>query len=322
MNKKTKLAAGLLAALSLGAAQTAQAADTLRVVLPQKGAWDPSFVANGVKAGIFKKAGLNIDILYSVGGAQTMQELLSGSIDVAMATGMLGVIGAYAKGAPMRILSSEITGVPDMFIYTKADGPKTMKDLEGKDVGYSEPGSSSNMVVLGLLSQFGVKAHPVPAGGVPATYTQVMSGQIAAGWGVPPFHLDQVKEGKLRILGYGSQIKAYDGESIRVNVTTAATIAKNKAAMDRFNKAYVASIKWTYTHPEAIEWWAKATHVSLATAKAAVAKFYPESAFQPYKVMGMTRALQQAHDYKFTKTLLTKAEVAPMLSEVVKPPAK
>ena len=99
----------LAAALGLFAFDAALA-ETLKVALPQKGNWDTSIVEYGVKAGLFKDAGLDIDISYTQGGAATVQAVISGSVDVAMQTGLLGLIGAYAKGAPVRVISPAITG--------------------------------------------------------------------------------------------------------------------------------------------------------------------------------------------------------------------
>ena len=97
----------LAAALGFFAFDAAYA-ETLKVALPQKGNWDTGIVEYGVKAGIFKDAGLDIDISYTQGGAATVQAVISGSVDIAMQTGLLGLIGAYAKGAPVRVISAAI----------------------------------------------------------------------------------------------------------------------------------------------------------------------------------------------------------------------
>ena len=56
----------MLLAAALGFfAVDAAFAETLKVALPQKGNWDTGIVEYGVKAGIFKDAGLDIDISYT-----------------------------------------------------------------------------------------------------------------------------------------------------------------------------------------------------------------------------------------------------------------
>ena len=44
----------------------------------------------------------------------------AGSVDLAVGTGILGVIGAYAKGAPLRVISAEMTGATDFFSTSNA----------------------------------------------------------------------------------------------------------------------------------------------------------------------------------------------------------
>jgi len=86
----------LAAGAALAFAASAQA-ETLKVVIPQKGLWDTSMVDFGVKQGFFKAEGLDIQTIYSQGGANTEQAVISGSADMAMATGFLGIISAYVK---------------------------------------------------------------------------------------------------------------------------------------------------------------------------------------------------------------------------------
>ena len=51
-----------------GAMRTASADDTLKIAEPQKGAWDAGVAEIGQRGGIFKKHGLNLDILYTAAG--------------------------------------------------------------------------------------------------------------------------------------------------------------------------------------------------------------------------------------------------------------
>ena len=94
--KKTILAA--LAILIAGTG-TSFAQEKLKVAIPQRGFWDSSWVEFGQAAGFFKEAGLEIEMFYTDGGAQTLTAAMSGSVDIALSNGILGVIGAYVKGA-------------------------------------------------------------------------------------------------------------------------------------------------------------------------------------------------------------------------------
>ena len=71
----------------------------------------------GQRGGIFKKHGIVLDILYTQGGGETQQAVISGSVELgASAGGSFGVFGAFAKGAPLRIIGAEITGAGDLYL--------------------------------------------------------------------------------------------------------------------------------------------------------------------------------------------------------------
>src|SRR5258708_34534345 len=91
------------------------------------------------------KHGLNFEIIYAKGAGDTQQAVISGSVDIGIAAGVMGVLGAYSKGAPVRVISAETTGAGDLFWYVKADSPiKSLKDTDGKIIGYSTSGSATH----------------------------------------------------------------------------------------------------------------------------------------------------------------------------------
>src|SRR5437764_3223020 len=123
---KTALAAALGIALLGG---SAAAEDTVKLAVGQRGNWDTSVSEIGQRAGIFKKHGLNLEIVYTQGAGETQQAAISGSVDLGVAAGVMGVLGAYSKGAPVRVLGAETTGAADLFWYVRADSPiRTLKD--------------------------------------------------------------------------------------------------------------------------------------------------------------------------------------------------
>ena len=145
-------------------------AEVLRVAVAQRGFWNSSFVEFALQQGFFKQEGLDIEILYTEGGASTLTPLVAGSIDIAMTNGTLGVIAAFAKGMPVKIISAEATGAPDAFWYARPEsGIKSIKDTNGKTVAFSSPGSSTNLIILQLINQEKVTPKLVPTGGLPGT---------------------------------------------------------------------------------------------------------------------------------------------------------
>ena len=110
------------------------------VAVAQRGFWNSTFIDVGLKQGYFKEAGLDIEILYTEGGASTLTPVIAGSIDIAMTNGTLGVVAAYAKGMPVKIISAEATGAADAFWYARPEsGIKSLADTNGKTVRSPRP---------------------------------------------------------------------------------------------------------------------------------------------------------------------------------------
>ena len=246
--KKTILAA---LAILIAGTSASLAVEKLKVAIPQKGFWDSTWVEFGEAAGFFKDAGLEIEVFYTEGGAQTIATVASGSVDIAMSNGILGAIGAYVKGGeatPYRIISAEMTGANELFWWVKADSPiKSLKDADGKTIAFSSPGSSSNLILLTLLKQTGSKAKPVPTGGVPATYTQVMTGQIDIGWSVVPLALKDVNEGKSASSPARSEATELKNQTIRANLASVSSLKTKREAITKFMQVIHKSIDWAYS---------------------------------------------------------------------------
>src|SRR5262249_34584081 len=88
----------------------------------------------GVKAGLFGKQGLDVEITEFAGGARMQQALASDSIDLGFAGGT--DLAAIYKGAPAKAVAA-IGGPPlDFAVTVRADGPiRTVTDLKGKKIG-------------------------------------------------------------------------------------------------------------------------------------------------------------------------------------------
>ena len=163
---------GLAAALP----RRAFAADKLKVAIGQKGVWDSMITVFGIEQGTFKEENLEIDVTWTRGGSETLQTVITKSCDFALSNGITGVMAAFVKGAPVRIVGAEATGAGDLFWYVRADSPiKSLADTNGKTVGFSRPGSSTNFTILALASAANVKPKITPTGGIAETRTQVMS---------------------------------------------------------------------------------------------------------------------------------------------------
>ena len=113
------IAAGLIAA-TLALAGPATAADTLKLAIGQRGLWDSAIAEFGQQQGIFKKHDLDIEVFYTSSGGETLQVVIGGSSNIGVSAGTLGVLGAYAKGAPLRVIAGEATGTAEYY-FVRAD---------------------------------------------------------------------------------------------------------------------------------------------------------------------------------------------------------
>lgn len=311
----------VLALLALAAVvpaiQAANAQDALRIAVPQRGAWDTAVPELGQRGGIFKKHGLTLELLYTQGGPESIQAVISGSMDMAVGVGVSAAIGTYAKGAPIRIVGSEMIGSPDLYWYVKPESPvRSVTDFAGKTVGFSQTGSSSHAGLLELLAQNNIKATPVATGGTTATLPQAMSGQIDIGWSAAPFALDLVDAGKIRIVGRGTEVASLRGRTVRVNIAGLPAMAKPDV-LKRFMRAYVETVTWMYADPAALKHFSDYSGLPDNIVRS-VREFIPQETMAPGTIVGTDQIVADAVKLKFITAPLTPAQIEELV-QIPKP---
>jgi NitT/TauT family transport system substrate-binding protein len=305
--------AAALAAASLFAS-AASAQDTVKLAVGQRGNWDTSVSEIGQRAGIFKKHGLVLDIVYTQGAGETQQAVISGSVDLGIAAGIMGVLSAYSKGAPVRIISAETTGAADLYWYVKADSPiKTLKDTDGKTLAYSTNGSSTHGIVTAFIKQYDLKAKPTAMGGPAANLTAVMSGQVDVGWAAPPFGLDQLDKGDIRRIAGGNDASVFKGQTVRLNIANASFLSSKKDVVNRYMKAYRETVEAMYKDPAMLKVYADWLQITEAKAKRTRDEFFPPPAIEPDTIVGLDTIVKDAVELKFTAQQLTKEQLADLI---------
>jgi NitT/TauT family transport system substrate-binding protein len=300
-------------AIALGSGR-ALADDNFKLAIGQRGNWENSVCELGQNAGIFKKHGITLELLYTEGGGQTQQAVISGSADIGIGVGTYGVMGAFAKNAPLNIIGASITGAHDLYWYVKADGPiKTLKDAAGKTVAYSTNGSSTNLVVLGLQKTLGVQFSPTATGSPASTFTQVMSGQIDVGWSSPPFGVADVDAGRIRIVARGSDVPAFANQTVRVMIANAISVQRRLEAYGRFMKAYREALDWLYADPATFDAYGAWAGVSPALAKRVRDEFYPKQNLNPDRISGMDELMADAVSYKYLPSPLSPEQLKKLI---------
>ncbi|HZQ60469.1 MAG TPA: ABC transporter substrate-binding protein [Casimicrobiaceae bacterium] len=306
MNRLCTIAASIaLACISCVAA----AQDTLKLAIGQRGNWENAAPELGQQAGIFKKHGLVLEILYTQGGGETQQAVISGSVDIGVGVGTTGVMGAFAKGAPVRAIANSMTGADDLFWYVPASSPiHALKDAAGKTIAYSTTGSSTNITVLAFIRQSGVAMKPVATGSPASTFTQTMSGQVDIGWSSPPFGVEALQQGKIRLIARASDVPAFRNQTVRVMITNVSAAEAKRDAIQRYLQAYRETLDWMYSDPAAIAAYAKWVNVPESLAKEVRDRFYPKENLRLDRLSGLDEAMTDAVALKFLPAPLTKAQ--------------
>lgn len=312
--KSMAVALGLVIPLAL-AGHPAAAEDQLKIAIGQINNWENQAPTLGQDAGIFKKHGLVLEIVGTQGAGETIQAVISGSTDIGAGVGAAGAMRAFAKGAPVRILAPAFTGTGDLYWYVKADSPlKTLKDATpANTIAYSTNGSSSNNIVVAFISELGAKGKPTATGGPPGTLTAVMSGQIDIGWAAPPFGLQEIKEGKIRIIARGSDVPSLRGQTMRTLIVNLNSLNTKRDAIMRFMEAYREAVDWMYADPKAVEMYSQKVHRPVELLKESMDKFQPKETLQSDQFADLDGAIADAVKLKFLDKLLTKEQTTELL---------
>jgi NitT/TauT family transport system substrate-binding protein len=315
ISRATKLRVALAAVAAIVTLQPAFADDQIKLTIGQRGNWDTAISHLGDKAGIFKKHGLTLEMIYTAGSGETLQPVIAGSVELGLAVGTLGAMAAYSKGAPVRIIGAEATGAADYW-YVKASSPiKTLKDLNGKTIAYSTAGSSTESVVRAFIKENGLtSAKAMSTGGAPSTMTAVMTDQVDVGWASPPGGLREIDEGKIRLLARATDAAIVRGQTIRTIVVNAQVLEKRKEMVTRFMQAYRETIDYMYgDNPQALKDYAAFAGVSEAIAKRVRDEFFPRALVMPDEIKGLDSLMADAVELKFIPAPLTKAQIADLV---------
>lgn len=258
MSKALKTLVFAAAGLAV-ATGSALGADKVRLVNSTKVVFESEHPYSALDGGIYKKYGLDVSIIHGEGGAASLQAIITGSQDIVWGNGVLGVLSAYSKGAPVRILGSNIRGVPDLYWYVKYDSPiKSFKDLkEDNEFVYSRPGSTTDLAANYIKDALNIPSKLVSVGGPSGSRTQLMSGQVTTGWSVYPLNKGLIREKKIRVIGTGQEAKGLVGVTIRVIAANSNWLDKNRDVAQRFMIAMQEGVTRSYTSEEQLQSYAK-----------------------------------------------------------------
>ena len=310
---RSRILASAVAVASMVFANAAQAADLVKVTIGQRGNWDTAITHLGDKAGIFKKHGIELEMIYTSGSGETLQPVISGSVDIGLAVGTLGAMAAFSKGAPVRIIGAQATGAADYW-YAKNPAIKTLQDANDKTIAFSSNGSSTQSVVRAFINEFKITPKPQATGNPASTLTAVMTDQVDIGWASPPFGLKDIEDGKINIVAKATDAALVRGQTIRVMAANADSLKTRKAVIDRFMQAYRESIDYMYSdNPQVIKDYAEFVKVPEPLAKRVRDEFFPKSLIDPDAIHGLDTLVPEAVTLKFIPAPLTKEQLAELI---------
>jgi NitT/TauT family transport system substrate-binding protein len=191
--------------------------------------------------GLFKKYGLDVEIVYIPGGSTVVQAMIAG--DVQFGRGSSNeVVSAHLAGFPLKIISALI----NKFVYSFVTPPAIAKpqDLKGKSVAVSRFGSGSDFITRLALKSWGLEPVKdvtiLQVGNSPERLAAIASGKVHGSI----LSLSQTPRAKklgLRVLADLSQIDAEYPQGVLY--VSAALIAKRPDLIREFMKAYVEGIR-------------------------------------------------------------------------------
>src|SRR6202043_506368 len=185
---KTLVRAGLV--LGLAAAIVASKAPAARAETITVTHWGGQFYgvpyAVAMEKGLFKKNGVDVTgILTAAGGGTAVRNTLAGGIPFGEVS-LAAAVQAINSGQKLIVIGAGAQSVSDqMWVVKKDSGLTSIKDLIGKQIAYTAPGSVSNMVILMALKANGITQQQVklvPAGDLGANLAAVSSGAVDAGF--------------------------------------------------------------------------------------------------------------------------------------------
>jgi NitT/TauT family transport system substrate-binding protein len=179
-----KLLVLLLCSVVLLSASSINAAETLQKVRLAYAAVTAAFAIPWIakEAGIFRRHGLDVEMVYIASGPRTIQTLIAGGVDVAAIGGGAG-IDAKLAGADTVFVAISVNRV--LIYMVAAPEIRRIEDLRGKIVGSSRLGTLTDFFARYHLRQAGLAPDRDVIvrgmGGLPETVAGLKAGQIQAG---------------------------------------------------------------------------------------------------------------------------------------------
>jgi NitT/TauT family transport system substrate-binding protein len=199
------------------------------------------------EAGIYKKYGLDVNLIYVV-GAQAIATLISGDAHIGQGSGAAAVLSRLSGsnvtiiGTPVNVIQMSLVTTPDI---------KRPQDLKGKTLGVSRFGSLTDLGLRKAVSEFHLDPandiKVIQTGGVPEVLLYMQQGVIKGGLVSSPT-LEKAKDlGYKEVLNLAEINYRYPSTAL---LTTDSFIKSRPQTVNRFLKATVEGIKYAKANPD------------------------------------------------------------------------
>jgi NitT/TauT family transport system substrate-binding protein len=190
--------------------------------------------------GLFKKNGLDVELIHIPSSSRAIQAILAGEIAFSFMDGN-NEAQANLKGANLAL----IAGATNRMVFSLMAKPeiKRINDLKGKKIGITRVGSSTHTSALYALGQAGLKPSDyqiLPLMEVPNIFTALTAGQIDAGVVSPPTNSRARKAGFNELMNLAKEGPEY--VSVAVG-TSRAYIRANEDTVRRVIRSYAEGVQ-------------------------------------------------------------------------------
>jgi NitT/TauT family transport system substrate-binding protein len=141
----------------------------------------------------------------------------------------------------------------------------------------------------------------------------VMSGQIDVGWSAPPFGLDLIDKGQIRVIATGNDASVFKGQTVRLLIANAQILQGRRDVIKRYLQAYRETVDWEYSDPAALKLYAEWLNIPEAIAKRTRDGFFPKPALDPDTIVGLDTIVDDAVALKYTQAPLTKDQLGELI---------
>src|ERR1700730_7693526 len=238
------------AALTFGLvfASPTQAQTKVRVGQPQVGTFQFVPLQVGTEAGIFKRHGVDLEVVSFGGGSRVQQAIAADSIDLGIGSGP--ELAFVAKGAPEIGIAAMADAPYSVVLAVPKDSPiKSAEDLKGKTISVSSKGSLTDWLGQELSRQFGwgsagINLAPLgsTAAQAAALKTRQIDGMIVEG--NAGYKMEEDGTGRV-LVQFGDRIKVFH---IYVFYARKAFTEKSPQAVRGFLAGWFATIGYMREH--------------------------------------------------------------------------